>query len=83
MIKYEEKTVTETRQIPVSKVCDRCERDIKDFEELVEIRHEFGYGTHRDGDYFEVDICEDCILEVLKNSYVKVRYFKKDFKWQE
>ena len=66
MIKYKKKEVTVTEYEPVIIQCDRCKRAIKDYEEFHKIRHHFGYGTEYDQDFLEADICETCLLEILK-----------------
>ena len=71
-----EQEVKKIEQVPVSVICDRCGRDKQPYEDFIEIRHEFGYGTDRDGNYIEADICETCIIEVLKTSNVKFREYK-------
>ena len=73
MIIYEEKTFT--KEVPVSTVCDRCGREKEEYEDFVQIRHEFGYGSDKDGNYIEADICGECLLEVLKDCNIKSREY--------
>ena len=39
--------------------CDKCNEQIRE-ENTVKIQHTFGYGSPRDGDTVELDLCEDC-----------------------
>lgn len=51
------------------KSCDKCKR-VEDVEgncqEFAIIKHTFGYGTVYDGRSVELDICEDCFIELFK-----------------
>ena len=76
MIKYEEKEITNTEYVPVGIQCDRCKRDIKDYEEFHKIRHHFGYGTENDTYFLEADICETCMIEILKNTNTDYRIYE-------
>ena len=78
MINYKEEKTECIDYIPDGIVCDRCQREIKDYEEFHKIRHEFGYGTSNDCDYLESDICEDCLMEILKKENVKYRLYKNN-----
>ncbi len=76
MINYKEEKTECIDYIPDGIICDRCQREIKDFEEFLKIRHEFGYGTPNDGDYLESEICEDCLNEILRNNNITYRLYK-------
>ncbi len=73
MIKY--KKIMVEQEVPVLKVCDRCGREEKDFCDLIEIRHEYGYGSQRDTEYVEADICEKCFDEIIKSMHINVRRY--------
>jgi len=53
--------------------CDRCKRYLKEYEGYLEIDYTFGYGTVNDGNNIKAEICEDCILKILRNSDVEYR----------
>ena len=72
MIVYKEEQVTV--QKPVEVVCDKC-GSLIEFDP-VEIRHEFGYGSEKDGDYIEADLCEGCFMDILRRERIKYREFK-------
>lgn len=44
--------------------CDKCDEQIRE-ERLVRIKHTFSYGSPRDGDTIELDLCEDCLQDIL------------------
>ncbi len=74
MIEY----VTELVEREVAKkvICDRCglERDPAG-DDMIEIRHEYGFGSPRDTEFIEADICEKCFDEIIKNMHINVRRF--------
>ena len=76
MIEYE--TVPSTYLQPVSMVCDRCGEKQEITMDMIEVRHQFGYGSQRDGDYIEFDLCENCLVEVIKNEKIKVREYSNE-----
>ena len=74
MIQY--KTETKTVKVAESITCDRCNKDITAFGDgIIEIRHEFGFGSEVDGEYWEFDICEDCLNDTITQMDIKVRKF--------
>jgi hypothetical protein len=44
--------------------CDKCEEQIRK-ESVVKIQHTFGYGSPRDGDMIEIELCEDCFQDII------------------
>ena len=76
MINYKEQKTESINYVPINTTCDKCQRVIEVYEGFHKIRHEFGYGTTKDGDYLEVDWCEDCLIEIVKES--KARWYEQD-----
>jgi NMD protein affecting ribosome stability and mRNA decay len=68
MIIYEETQKTE--YIPVQITCDRCKAVLEDYEQPVKIRHSFGYGTEYDQSRVEFELCEKCLIEILKKEQI-------------
>ena len=75
MIEYEEQQVKTL--VPVKSICDRCGYEVKDYEDLIQLRHQYGYGSDKDGNYIEADICEDCFEDVVLAMDIKVRRFSE------
>ena len=74
MIKYK----TETKSIKVldSITCDRCNKDITDLSnDVIEVRHEFGFGSEVDGEFWEFDLCEDCLNDTITQMNIRVRKY--------
>ena len=45
--------------------CDLCRTHIDNPEEMVSIKHQYGYNSNgRDGDMIELDICERCLQKI-------------------
>jgi len=71
MIKYEIKTVTEKKKIPLFIVCDRCKKEVsvEDDMELQEWHHiDFmgGYSSvFGDGVVVQANICQSCLLDLI------------------
>ena len=57
-------------------VCDKCGVEAKKYESFIEIYHHFGYGSEYDNEYWEIDLCEKCLLEVIKKSNITVRKYE-------
>jgi len=51
--------------------CDSCEIEIN-HNNYVSISHQFGYGSQRDGDRVEIDLCENC-LERLETNIKRIK----------
>jgi hypothetical protein len=51
--------------------CDSCEIEINN-NDYVSISHQFGYGSQRDGDHVEIDLCENC-LDQLETSIKQIK----------
>ena len=51
--------------------CDSCEIEIN-HNNYVSILHQFGYGSQRDGDRVEIDLCENC-LERLETNIKRIK----------
>lgn len=50
--------------------CNKCNKQINtEYQSFVEIRHEFGYGTDLDGITVEIDMCEQCFIELLTECF--------------
>lgn len=87
MIEYEDETIT--RKVATKQICDRCGLELIDRYgggvgvgqfDIIEIRHEFGYGSPKDGSYIEFDLCETCLDETIKTMNIKTRIYKEP-KW--
>ncbi len=75
MIEFVERQITIQDEISIS--CDRCgEKEDFDTMGTISLRHEFGYGSERDGDYLEADICEKCFFEMMEKFGVRYRIYK-------
>lgn len=57
-------------------VCNRCGKKIKttnqilDYAKKNEFQHlefNFGYGSKFDNEYWSVDLCEECLIEIFSN----------------
>jgi len=72
---------TKTLQTEIMKVesviCDKCHRKIEDYENYININHQFGYGTVEDLNRWEFQICEDCLIECVNDC--KIEYRKDEF----
>ena len=76
MITYKE--IQKSVKEPIKIECDRCGKEHKEFSlepEILEFKQEFGYGSKRDGDFIEFDLCEDCLMEILKQEKIKYRLY--------
>jgi hypothetical protein len=51
--------------------CDSCEIEI-DRDDYVSISYQFGYGSQRDGDQVEIDLCENC-LDLLETNIKRIK----------
>jgi len=72
MIKY--RTETKTIKVPDSITCDRCNKDITDLSnDVIEFRHEFGFGSEVDGEFLEFDLCEACLNDTIVQMNIAVR----------
>ena len=78
MTVYEEKEVTVTKQVPSKVICDRCGITKEPYEEFIEVKHEYGYSSPKDGDYIEFDICESCMEDVIRDMKIKARFYQND-----
>ena len=55
--------------------CDMCKRKLDDFEDPIKIVHQFGYGTEYDGERWEFEICEECLIKIVKENNINKRIF--------
>ncbi len=78
MIQY--RTTMIRQEVPETIVCDRCkaenEIDGVDQPDMIEVRHEFGYGSSKDGIHMEFDLCENCLDEIIKKMNIEVREYE-------
>jgi hypothetical protein len=44
----------------VTRICNMCGSDIERYNDF-EIRYQYGYESHNDGDYLELDLCGNCL----------------------
>ena len=65
MITYKEEQIL--KEIPVGIKCDRCGLESTDETSMIQIRHEYTFGSPKDTDYIECDLCEKCFDETVKN----------------
>lgn len=63
--------------------CDICLSDIQEnnFEESITINHRFGYGSSRDGEILNKDICIPCLEQRIIPLF-KITYEEKDIATQ-
>jgi len=73
MIIYKEENIKTL--VPKETICDKC---LKPKEDLIEIRYQYGYGSDKDGDYIETDLCIDCFEKIIEKEDIKVRTFTDD-----
>ncbi len=45
--------------------------------DMISIDHNFGFGGNRDGGNLKVDICENCLFELMKENSIKYRYLDR------
>ena len=76
MTEYKDKEVIQ--KVPVKYICDRC--SIESEYEIVELKYEYGYGSKKDGEYIEFDLCEKCLAETIKIMNIKPRVYQNSFK---
>lgn len=64
--------------------CNKCGRmeyidqaDPWAFDEFIEIKHHFGYGSKNDGEEWTFDICEKCLEEFTKTFKTKPHKFDR------
>jgi hypothetical protein len=68
----EYKEIKIKKEILIKKSCDRCGKTENIQEHIGEItsietcKIEFGYASKLDGNIYELDICDDCFLEIIK-----------------
>ena len=79
MVKYKTKKIE--KEVEDIIICDRCGTEQKVHHGLtevdfIEIRHQYGYGSPKDGDYVETDICETCFDEIVHDSNINVRRYE-------
>lgn len=63
--------------------CDICgyieDRDPKNWllydRDMISIDHDFCYGSSRDGSNLKVDICEDCLFEIIAEKNINHQLF--------
>ena len=65
------KEVTKLEKQTIGFVCDRCGTEInsdKNFHRTddFQLKYSFGYGTEYDGDRIELDICDYCLVDIVK-----------------
>ena len=46
--------------------CDSCENEMQ-LNDYVKIEHTFSYGSQRDGDTVNLDLCEFCFEKIYEN----------------
>ena len=69
MIITETETITEEKEVEnvTSIICDFCHKDMTDDFKISNgqgsVHFAFGYGSDFDGDYFNLEICDDCFLK--------------------
>ena len=54
--------------------CDGCGDQvdtINHFNEVISIKHTFGYGSKRDGDSVDIDLCESCFTSRFEDILTK------------
>ena len=73
MIIYKEEKIKTL--VPVESICDMCTNQSDD---LIEIRYQYGYGSDKDGDYLETDLCIECFEKIIKKEDINVRTFSND-----
>ena len=85
MIEYKDEQVTQ--KVPSKMVCDRCGVTTTNKYggglgvgeiDMIEVRHEYGYGSTKDGEYIEFDLCEKCLDETIKTMNIKVREYRPE-----
>ena len=71
-------TVEKTIEVEetVGYICDRCGEMVHTIpttktQDIIQCRHEFGYGSKNDGMKISFDICEACFFEILKQGAVQ------------
>jgi hypothetical protein len=47
--------------------CDSCQTTIEDYYKHISINDIFRYGSQRDGDSIQIDLCEDCLDKLERN----------------
>ena len=75
MIIYKEENIK--TMVPQETVCDKCGESVE-HDDLIEIRYQYGYGSDKDGDYIETDICIGCLEKIIKKEDIAVRTFTDD-----
>lgn len=70
------KTETTTVEKKIGFLCDSCNDKIL-FNSLrtdnFKISYGCGYGTEHDGTHIEVNLCDNCLVELIKNNIPKAR----------
>jgi hypothetical protein len=66
-------TVEVPQEVVTEFCCDRCKKVSEDgFIPYIHTLHiDWGYGSKFDGDMWEVDLCEDCIIEILEGTDIQ------------
>lgn len=75
---YISEEVLETKYRVVGFICDCCKEsftDHLDLDNIVHIKHTFGYGSEHDGKQYSFHMCEDCFMEkILKPNKLEDMY---------
>lgn len=70
MLKKEERTVKELYTAEV--ICNKCGRSLNpEKEDYIHIEKKWGYFSKSDGEYQEVDFCQDCWKEICSSLIIK------------
>jgi hypothetical protein len=67
------KTVEVPQDVIINYVCDKCKIESKDgfFPYIHTLHIDWNYGSKFDGDMWEVDLCENCLIEMLEGTDIQ------------
>lgn len=86
VILYESRTETVKKQVGYISTCNKCGKEVKvDHEKVCEWEDDikgfslsFGYESSFDGERWSFDLCEDCLVNIIKEFKYVPDGFKKD-----
>ena len=74
MITYKEvETTTITKELDKT-FCDGCNKEQDTLnDDFFTLNHQFGYGSPKDGEILEANICEECLFLMLDEAKINYR----------
>ena len=52
-------------------ICDSCSREFEETSGGLRVKHTCGYPSKYDGDTISFQVCDDCLMEIVKDKIPK------------